>query len=244
MNILLTIAYDGTQYYGWQIQNGQLTIQEVVQTALTQLYQKPLTIRGASRTDTGVHALGQRGMFVYPDNYIPLEKLPLALNNKLPPDVRIMKAEAVSDDFHPQFGAKNKSYAYKIYNANIIDPVYNNYAWHVKPALDIDKMNAAAQALIGTHDFNAFCAAGSVVKSTVRTIYEIKVTKDNNLVTIDVNGNGFLYNMVRIISGTLCYIGYGKLAVADMATILASKDRTTGGITAPPQGLTLVNINY
>ena len=243
MRILLTIAYDGTNYYGWQIQNGQITIQEEVQKALSQLYNTDIQVRGASRTDTGVHAIGQRAMFMHQNN-IPLEQLPLAINNKLPKEIRVMKAEQVFEDFHPQFKAKNKSYTYKVYNDNIINPVYNNYAWHVKPYLDIDKMNLAAKTLIGEHDFNAFCAAGSVVKSTIRTVYSLDVTRDGNIVSININGNGFLYNMVRIISGTLCYIGYGKLDVSDMEFILKSKDRTKGGITAPPQGLTLVRINY
>ena len=245
MKILLTIAYDGTNYFGWQKQNEQITIQEEVENAISKVYGRPLTIRGASRTDTGVHARGQRAMFSLEHNNIPLDKLPLAINNKLPAAIKIMKATEVFDDFHPQYKAKNKTYQYKIYNANIIDPVYNNYAWHVKPTLDIEKMKRAAVCLLGEHDFNAFCAAGSSVTSTIRTIYHIDITRlTDNMISIVINGNGFLYNMVRIIAGTLCYIGYGKLDVADMQKILLSKDRTTGGITAPPQGLTLVQINY
>ena len=244
MKILLTVAYDGTNFFGWQKQNEQITIQEELENALSKVYGKPIAVRGASRTDTGVHAKGQRAMFEIEQNNIPLHKLPLAINNQLPRTIKIFKAVEVPADFHPQYQAKNKTYVYQIYNANILDPVYNNYAWHVKPVLDIKKMQAAAQYLIGEHDFNAFCAAGSSVKSTIRTIYSIDISQVNNLVTIRINGNGFLYNMVRILAGTLSYIGYGKLSVGDMQTILASKDRTTGGITAPPEGLSLLHINY
>lgn len=244
MKILLTIAYDGTNYFGWQMQDNFVTVQEEIEKALSKLFNKAIEIRGASRTDRGVHALGQRGTFSV-DTTIPMPNLPHALNNMLPRDIRIHKAQVVSQDFHPQYNAKNKTYRYKIYNAQFLDPVQNNYVWHIRSQLDLDKMQRAAQFIPGEHDFAAFCATGSSAKTTVRTVYDISVKKDfDNIISIEINGNGFLYNMVRIIAGTLVYIGNGKLTVADMPVIIQSKDRTLGGITAPPQGLTLVEIKY
>ncbi|MCL1994913.1 MAG: tRNA pseudouridine(38-40) synthase TruA [Defluviitaleaceae bacterium] len=254
MKILLTIAYDGTNYFGWQIQKGQITVQEEIERGLKALFGKAIEVRGASRTDSKVHALGQRATFSV-ETTIPMKGLPHALNNHLPKDIRIMRAEQVSANFHPQYSAKSKTYCYKIYNAPIINPIYNNYAWHVKPSLDISAMKSGALALVGEHNFLSFCATGSSAKTFVRNIYSIEIEKSNTgngngnenghqLIEISVTGNGFLYNMVRIIAGTLAYVGYGKISATAMPKILAAQDRTKSGITAPPQGLTLMQVNY
>lgn len=241
---LLTIAYDGTKYSGWQRQERQVTVQETIENALKVVFNKSIAIRGASRTDSGVHAIGQRAVFNV-ETTIPVESLPLAINNKLPRDIRITKAIECDSDFHPQYDAKKKTYIYKIYIGKIMNPLLNNYAWHVKPLLDIEKMNIAAKVLIGEHNFLSFCAVGGSAKTFERTIYDIDVKKiADNTLEISVTGNGFLYNMVRIISGTLVYMGYGKLDYLNMANILSCLDRTKAGVTAPPQGLTLMKIEY
>ena len=243
MKNLLTIAYNGTNYSGWQRQENSITIQETVEKAIKKLFEKNLEIRGASRTDAGVHALGQRAVFIH-KHTIPMENLPLAINNFLPPDIRILKAEISHEEFHPQYDAKNKTYKYKIYNKKIMNPLEDNFAWHVNTWLDINLMKRAAHYLIGTHDFNAFCASGATTKTTTRTVNEITISRKDDIVEISINGNGFLYNMVRIIAGTLAYVGYGKLEAEEVHNILKNKDRTKAGITAPPNGLTLIQINY
>ena len=244
MKILLTIAYDGTNYFGWQIQDNFITVQGEVEAGLKRLFSKAIEIRGASRTDSGVHALGQRAVFTI-DTTIPMENLPYAINNNLPRDIRVTKAVVVEESFHPQYLAKNKTYRYKILNMPHMNPLLNNYAWHVPRTLDIEKMKEASKFVIGEHDFDAFCASGATTKTSIRTVYDLQVkTGEDSIVYIEINGNGFLYNMVRIIAGTLVYIGYGKLQVSDMEKIIASKNRTLAGITAPPQGLTLMEINY
>ena len=243
--ILLTIAYDGTAYHGWQRQNGQITVQEEVENGLTKLFNTPITIRGASRTDAGVHALGQRATFDIATT-IPMASLPLAINNGLPRDIRVVKAQVVPEDFHPQYDAKGKTYSYKIYNKAITNPMLRNYTWLVKPTLDVATMHKAAQELVGYHNFLSFCAAGGSAKTFEREIYAISVTTstDPHVIEIKVTGNGFLYNMVRIIAGTLAYIGYGKIDASQLGAILKAQDRTLAGITAEAQGLTLVEIEY
>ena len=241
MTNLLTIAYKGTNYSGWQKQQNANTIQETIEIAIKKLFGKSLEIRGASRTDAGVHAQGQRAIFIHAHT-IPMDNLPLAINNFLPEDIRIIKAEFVNESFHPQYDAKNKTYKYRIYNKRIMNPL--EIAWHVNINLDISFMKEASQFLIGTHDFSSFCAAGATTKTTVRTVNNLEISKHGDIIEILINGNGFLYNMVRIIAGTLVYVGYGKLQVEEVFNILQSKDRTKAGITAPPQGLTLLEINY
>ncbi|MCL1924191.1 MAG: tRNA pseudouridine(38-40) synthase TruA [Defluviitaleaceae bacterium] len=243
MKTLLTISYNGTNYSGWQKQQNSLTIQAQIEQALEKLFARSIELRGASRTDAGVHALGQRGVFVH-NHTIPHDNLPLAINNFLPQDIRILKSELVAEDFHPQYEAKNKTYKYRIYNKRIMNPLEHQFAWHLNASLNLELMKKASQFLIGTHDFNAFCAAGATAKTTIRTINWIKINKIGDIVEIDINGNGFLYNMVRIIAGTLAYVGYGKLKFLEVSEILKSLDRTKAGITAPPEGLILIEINY
>lgn len=243
MKILLTIAYDGTKYFGWQYQNGFITVQEEVEKALSKLFNTRVNIRGSSRTDKGVHALGQRATFEIQTS-IPLSNLPYAINNLLPKDIRVHKAEEVEESFHPQYDAINKTYVYKIYNAPFHNPLLNNYAWHVNRELNIDKMKEASIHILGEHDFSAFCASGATSKTKTRIVNSLEIYKQDNIIAIEINGNAFLYNMVRIITGTLVYIGYGKLQPSDMPIIISSLDRAKAGVTAPPEGLSLMYINY
>lgn len=243
MNILLMVAYDGTNYYGWQRQNGQMTVQQRLEDALSQLYKKDITVRGSSRTDTGVHCRGQ-GALYKTEQYIPIDRLPYAVNAFLPNDIVVNAAYEVDDSFHPQYSVIDKTYEYKIYNAPFRDPMLINYTEFTHYTLDLDKMRAACKYFIGEHDFKAFCASGSDAKTTVRTIYELSVSKNENIITIKVRGNGFLYNMVRIIAGTLLYVGLNKIAPDEIEGIITGCDRTKAGKTLSPNGLTLMEVNY
>ncbi len=248
--ILLLIAYDGTSYAGWQRQDNALAIEEVIESALQKLTNKEIDIIGASRTDAGVHAYGNVAVFDT-DSTIPAEKFATALNSFLPEDIRIMASEEVEDDFHPRYSPSEKTYQYHILNTDIPLPTMSRYAHHVYGKLDVDKMRAASSCLIGEHDFTAFCAAGSQVKSKVRTIYEIEIT-ENDLygdgydrdICIRITGNGFLYNMVRIIAGTLIEVGQGRKKVSRVAEALAERNRSKAGETAPAKGLFLESIIY
>ncbi len=243
MNILLTISYDGTNYFGWQRQKNQITVQEEIETALSKLMKKDIEVRGASRTDTGVHAYSQAAFFKT-ETTIPVEKLPYAINSFLPDDIVVINARLVSDEFHPQYSVIKKTYQYKILNSEFRDPKLRNYAEFERKPLDISKMQEACKYFIGTFDFNAFCASGSTAKTTVRTIFDLSVSKNGDIIDIEVTGNGFLYNMVRIIAGTLIYVGSGKIKPQDIKNIIESKDRTLAGKTASACGLTLMKIYY
>ncbi|MDR1065950.1 MAG: tRNA pseudouridine(38-40) synthase TruA [Clostridiales bacterium] len=246
MKILMTVAYDGTCYCGWQSQKNGVSVQEKLETALFSVYGEEVRVVGASRTDAGVHALGQSACFTLKNDYsLPVEKLPFAIRAKLPPDIVVAGACAVPDDFHPRFDAKEKTYAYSILNAPHPNPLLRFTAWHIYAALDLDAMKAAASHMVGSHDFACFCAAGSSAKTTVRTIYAINMLKaPNGLITVLVRGNAFLYNMARIIVGTLVCAGLGEIAPRDIAAIIESKDRKRAGKTAPPFGLTLLEVKY
>lgn len=246
VRILMTIAYDGTAYSGWQKQQDPAvrTVEGVVEEGLRQLFRKDdLTIIGASRTDAGVHALGQRAI-VDVDTTIPLEKIPLAVRPFLPEDVVIRAAREVAPQFHPRFDCVKKTYAYRIWNDTVKNPKERLYAEFCYQPLDVEKMEQAAQALCGTHDFQTFCAAGNQSKTTVRTIFSCHVVREGNAVTIFVTGDGFLYHMVRIIAGTLMQVGMGRIQPEDMAGIIASCDRKKAGPTAGAAGLTLQEIFY
>lgn len=244
--ILLTISYDGTNYCGWQAQDNAVTIQQKIEEALGLVFglSAPVKIVGASRTDTGVHALDQKASFFIDEIKIPLERLPLVINAKLPSDIAVTEAVFADPSFHPRFHAKEKIYRYQILNQKFPSPVLRNYSWHIHYDLDIDKMKKAALLMTGTYNFSAFCASGASVKSFVRTLYEVTVEKNEDLITVFTRGNGFLYNMVRIIAGTLVYVGCGKVLPDDIPEIILSQDRTRAGITAPPQGLTLFKIFF
>lgn len=244
--ILLTIAYDGTQYSGWQKQKDEavLTVEGEMTKALRQLFRSPtLACIGASRTDAGVHALGQRAV-IDVETTIPAEKIPLAIRSFLPADIVVTRAEEVDADFHPRFDCVKKTYEYRFWNAPVKNPKERLYSAYVQKPLDIEKMNEAASAFLGTHDFAAFCAAGAQVSTTVRTIFDCHVEKEGECVRVLVTGDGFLYNMVRILAGTLLAVGMGRLPAEAVAGIIAGKDRRAAGQTAEPQGLTLLEIFY
>ncbi len=242
-NILLTITYDGAAYSGWQLQPDKPTIAREIMRAMEQIMGKAHTLYVSGRTDAGVHALMQTANF-YTDSAIPAAKLVEALNAKLPRDIVILSAKDVAPDFNARASAKGKTYTYVIYNDRYLSPFYVGRTWHVRQPLDIGAMNRAARILEGTHDFKAFMAAGSAVTNTVRTVYAIEISKKDPLIKISVSGNGFLYNMVRIIAGTLVYAASGKLSASDVAAILESRDRTRGAKTAPPDGLYLAEVRY
>lgn len=242
-NIKLTIQYDGRGYHGWQSQDNALTVQDVLEEAVKEITGVRPKIIGCSRTDTGVHAKRFVCNFKS-ETKIPNRKLPLALNTKLPRDVVCLSAEDAEDNFHSRYHAKKKTYTYYIQNSQFPDVFKLDYAWHFPYSLDIDEMKRAAEAFLGEHDFIGFAASGFTVKTTVRTIYSLEVEQVEDLVKITVTGNGFLYNMVRIIAGTLAFCGCGKLRAEDMADIIASKDRKRAGITAPSGGLYLTEVYY
>ncbi len=243
--ILLTIAYDGSDYYGWQKQpdNSVPTVQGEVERALSEFFKKEITVTGASRTDRGVHALGQRAV-IDVDTTVPVEKLPLALRPFMPEDIVITDAVAVSDDFHPRFNCVNKTYVYKIYNGKYKNPLCRKYTKFCHKHLDEAEMDKASKAFLGTHDFKAFASSGNSSKTTVRTIFDIGVKREGDFITITVTGDGFLYNMIRIIAGTLMLAGEGRIKFNDIEEIIYSLDRTKAGKTAGPEGLTLLKINY
>ncbi len=246
MRILMTIAYDGTNFSGWQKQKlpEVRTVEGELEKALRKLFRDPvLECIGASRTDAGVHALGQRAV-VDVETTIPAEKIPLAVRAFLPEDIAVTKAEEVPPEFHPRFDCVKKTYEYRFWNAPAKNPKERLYSAHQAKPLDVEQMNRAASAFIGRHDFAAFCAVGSSVSSTVRTIFDCHAEREGDVVKIFVTGDGFLYNMVRIIAGTLMAVGLGKLLPETLPGIIEGGDRRKAGQTAEPQGLTLLEIYY
>ena len=244
MQYLLNVSYKGTNYAGWQRQENAVSVQQKIEEALAVLYKQPISITGASRTDAGVHALGQKCCFRVDNQNIPVDKLPYAINSQLPSDISVTWAKVVEDSFHPIFDAKNKTYIYRIYNNEFRNPMIVDVAWHVYYMLNVEDMAYAALSYEGIHDFSAFCAAGGSAKTHERTIYSSKVYVENDIICFEVNGSGFLYNMVRIMAGTLMYAGCGKIGRDNIGGIIASKDRQNAGITAPPQGLCLKEVYY
>ncbi len=244
MKILLTISYDGTNYVGWQTQINGISVQKTLENALEKLYHKKIQITGASRTDSGVHAVCQKATYEVDINHYPIDKLPVILNGHLPEDIAVILAEEVPSTFHPRYNAKQKTYRYLIHNAKVYDPLCRLTSWHVLHPLDVELMNEASKHFIGTHDFKGFCSTGSIVKSTVRTIHDMNVSKHGDIIEITITGNGFLYNMVRIIVGTLHEVGLGKIKPEQIEGIIKSGIRANAGKTAPPQGLCLMDIRY
>lgn len=260
-NILLKIEYDGGAYFGWQIQPNVTTVQGEVEKALRRTTGYDIHINGTSRTDAGVHALGQMASFKT-ECSIPTERIAFAVNNALPGDIRILSAKEMPEVFHARFSAVGKQYIYKMKER--VSAFESRYCYEVPKGLDLAKMQEAAAYIKGTHDFKCFQAAGSDIKeNTVRTIFDISITevlscngKDGDCAGISndekkekgfelvVSGDGFLYNMVRIITGTLVDVGRGKIAPADIPGIIESRDRTLAGHTAPPQGLYLAEVYY
>ena len=278
--ILLRVAYDGTNYHGWQVQPNAKTIEGELNRVLTQLTGEEIQVTGASRTDAGVHALGNVAVFDTVSK-IPAEKFSYALNQRLPEDIVIQASLQVADDFHPRHCDSRKTYEYDILNRTFPLPAYRNTAYFLYGDLDLDAMRKACQAFLGEHDFASFCAAGAQVQTTVRTIYSLEVLEQplavtgrgskpasevtgadpicqptetaaveqsqrspERLMTIRVRGNGFLYNMVRIIAGTLVEVGRGHIRPEEIEGIIAACDRAKAGPTAPARGLRLVEIKY
>lgn len=243
MRVKLVVAYDGTAYHGWQIQPGAPTIEGELNRCLSELLQEKIQVIGASRTDSGVHALCNVAVFDT-GTRIPPEKISYALNQRLPEDIRIQSSEKAADDFHPRHCDSRKTYEYRILNRAFPLPTRRLYAHFTYVPLDVEQMRQAAAYLIGEHDFKSFCSPAAVVESTVRRIYDLTVEKSGDEITIRVCGNGFLYNMVRIIAGTLMEIGRGNRKPEQMKEILALRDRQAAGPTAPACGLTLVKYDF
>lgn len=242
-NIKLEIQYDGTNYHGWQKQKNGNTIQASLERALEGLLGHEIDLIGCSRTDQGVHALSYIANFYTTSSSIPAKRLSLALKPYLPVDISVIGSEEVSLDFHARHQAKSKIYIYKIYNQSFKNPLLNNRAYHVNRPLDIEKMQEAANHIIGSHEYDAFMAQGSYVESTKREIFYTRV-RENETIDIEVCGDGFLYKMARTIAGTLIYVGLNKIQVNDIEAIIKSKDRKRAGISAPAHGLYLTKVNY
>lgn len=247
VRLRLTIAFDGTHYAGWQHQASGLAVQEVVETALAQLFPSHPRVQGSSRTDSGVHALGLVAHcdVPRPEFRFPPAKLVLALNAHLPEDIRVLAAARAPARFHARFDARGKQYRYFVWNHPAVNPLLRHQAWHVPRPLDGPAMRQAAQRFVGTHDFRAFTAnRGVPLEDAVRTLTRCDVQRRGPLLTFVIEGNGFLYKMCRAIVGTLVQLGLGRLAAADLDRILASRDRRTAGLTAPAHGLVLWKVAY
>ena len=239
----MVVAYDGTNYCGWQVQPNGITIEEVLNRSLSNLLGEKIEVMGASRTDSGVHSLGNVAVFDT-NTRMPADKIAFALNQRLPEDIVVQGSCEVPSDWHPRYQESTKTYEYRILNRTFRMPTrrLDTYFYHYP--LDVEQMSEAASYLVGTHDFASFCAANAQVKSTVRTIYSCTAQKENDIITIRVTGNGFLYNMVRIIAGTLIEVGAGKRWPEEIKDILAAENRDAAGPTAPAQGLTMMGIEY
>ena len=243
----LTVAYDGTGYAGWQIQPDRQTVQGVVEVAWRQITQEDARVSAAGRTDAGVHAYGQV-VGLATESCLPIDDLLRALNAVLPNDVAVLAIEPVPAGFHATRDALGKTYRYQIHNGRVPSVFDRYFAWHYPQPLDAAAMHAAAQALVGRHDFSSFETAGSERPDSIRTIHEISVARGvgdlNDRITLTVTGDGFLYNMVRTIVGTLVEVGKGARDIGWPAEVLAAHDRRQAGQTAPPQGLFLVRVEY
>lgn len=239
----LIVAYDGTNFCGWQVQPNGITIQGELNRCLSELLGEEIETIGASRTDAGVHAMGNVAVFDT-NTRIPGEKISYALNQRLPEDIRIQLSEEMPLDFHPRYCDSVKTYEYRILNRRFPVPTERLYSYFYHYKLDVEKMRAATSYLIGRHDFASFCGSGAQVKSTVRTIRSIEIERYEDMITIRISGEGFLYNMVRIIAGTLIEIGNGQYPPERMKKILDARDREYAGPTAPARGLTLLGIQF
>lgn len=243
MRVKLVVAYDGTNYSGWQLQKNAVTIEQKLNEALTDLLGEEIVVTGASRTDAGVHSLGNVCVFDT-DTRIPSEKICYALNSRLPEDIVVQDSCEVASDFHPRAGKSSKTYEYRVLNRTLPDPTRRRDTYFYHYDLDVDAMAKAASLLEGEHDFKSFCSVHAQVETTVRTIYSCTVAKDGDVIRIRVTGNGFLYNMVRIIAGTLIEVGVGKRKPEEIISMLEATDRCSAGPTAPAHGLTMIGIQY
>ena len=242
-NIKLTIEYDGKDFNGWQKQPNKLNIQGNIEKVISEITKEEIELIGSGRTDAGVHAIGQVANFKTNSN-IPIEKFAIAINSRLKKSIIIKKAEEVPERFHSRYNCKKKTYRYIINNSDMGSAIYRNLEYNIKMPLNLENMKKASKYFEGEHDFSAFKASGTSSKSRVRTIYSADVKKENERIIIELTGNGFLYNMVRIISGTLVEVGLGKIRPEEIKDIIDSKNRQMAGKTLPPYGLYLVEVNY
>ena len=241
--IMLRVAYDGTDFSGWQVQNEMRTVEGELNKAISELTGETIEVIGASRTDSGVHSKGNVAVFDT-ESSIPAEKFMYAVNSLLPEDVTVTESKEVDGDFHPRHCKSIKTYEYRIYTSRINNPLKRRYAYRFPTELDVEKMDEAAKYLIGEHDFKSFCCVRTQAETTVREIYSADVFRDDEDIVIRVTGAGFLYNMVRIIAGSLTDVGSGKYEPVHIKEVLEGTDRTLAGPTAEPQGLTLMNIEF
>lgn len=241
--VMLIVAYEGTAYHGWQMQPNGITVEEVLNQALSELFLEKIEVIGASRTDSGVHALGNVAVF---DTHgrMPAEKIAYALNQRLPEDIVVQESFEVAADFHPRHCESQKTYEYKILNRKFPIPTMRKDTYFYYRPLDVERMQQAADRLIGVHDFRSFCSVHTQASGTVREIFSCGAVRQGDLITIRVVGGGFLYNMVRIIAGTLLQVGIGELSPDRIPEILEKRNRSAAGPTAPAHGLTLVGIAY
>lgn len=242
-NVLLKLRYDGSQFHGWQVQKNAYTVQEALQDALEKVFSERYDVKGCSRTDSGVHANVYFVTFKT-EKGIPCEKILTALNTYLPKSVCVFECEDTAEDFHPRYSCKSKEYVYKIYNAKIRNPFCENRTMFYPYKLDEKYLDEQAQAFVGTHDFKGFCAKRTDVEDTVRTVYYANVKRDGDFVIFTVCADGFLYNMVRIMVGTLLFIAQGKIKKDELPKIIDEKDRNSAGKTASPYGLYLNKVEY
>jgi tRNA pseudouridine38-40 synthase len=249
--ILITIAYDGTNYHGYQLQNDKPTIALMLNKASCEAFGFECNVTGCSRTDSGVHALGFMAT-VEPKNEnnritVPIQKIPIAMNTKLPDDIVVLDAKEVPCDFHPRYNVKGKEYIYKIHDSEVANPFYRNYALEYGKKITDDgikKMNEACKFFMGTHQFDSFMASGSKIEDTSRTVYSAYVKRCGDMVEFSVSADGFLYNMVRIMVGTLLKVEAGKISPKEIANIILAKNRALAGSTAKPCGLYLKKVQY
>lgn len=242
-NLLLSISYDGSRYHGWQVQKNALSVQEVFQNAVEKVFGERLDVKGCSRTDSGVHAKMYCVSFKT-DKNIGTDNVVRALNTYLPKDISVNMCTETGEDFHPRYSVKTKEYEYILYNGQIRNPFLNNYAFQYRYPIDADYLNEEAQAFVGKHDFSGFCSAHSDVEDTVRDVKSFSVRRDGEMIYFNVEADGFLYNMVRIMVGTLLFVSEGKIKKGELKSVIESKNRTLAGKTAPPQGLYLKKVNY
>jgi len=244
-HVFMEIAYDGTDYHGWQFQPNAPSVQEKLQQVMTDLYgRQPITVHGSSRTDSGVHALGFAAHTTLPESpYIPFENLFKALNRRLPDSIKIRRLQVINDDFHARFDALGKAYTY-VLNLGEKTPFLARYSWHLPQCTRLDAMRESLDILTGTHDFTSFAAEAERYDDPVRTIYRIDTQQFGQLLCITFVGNGFLYKMIRSIMGAITAVGMGKLSPEDIARILVSRQRTAHVETCPPQGLFLMKVFY
>lgn len=243
MQYVLTIRYDGSCYHGWQVQKNAVTVQQVLQDAIEKVFGSRLDVKGCSRTDSGVHA-NQYFVSFHADRHMPGIGVVRALNTALPLDIAVIDCWEAGGTFHPRYDCVSKQYIYKLYNGRVRDPFLEKYAYHYRYPLDAEDLDREAQAFIGTHDFCGFCCAKSDVADTVRTVQHFSVRRKGDMVLFTVEADGFLYNMVRIMVGTLLFVGEGKIKAGELPAVLASKCRRRAGKTVPPHGLYLNRVTY